>query len=176
MVPHNQNATIIQSHFEQYVVWKLIEISTPQTRGIVMMAFRVSDNRVDGRIKFVPESCCQVCGNFRILSGNVTGILGGLRMNQEFHHKEKSTSASLPEFVQGESPYHSRLHLVTSAENLLVIDPILRLFQTAQQKRGKIRPIRGGKEGNCIPKLRYFSHEDSVAPEARVRYLKYSSG
>jgi hypothetical protein len=87
MMVSNHNAPIaLKTLLKQNVVWKLLEITSSPSGGIIMMSFRVALDEIDCIIKLFPKLDTQVIRDICILHSDLSGILRRSRVDDQWLH------------------------------------------------------------------------------------------
>lgn len=94
----------------------------------------------------------------------LTGTRDGKRVKNQLHDiARRSTSTGTSELIQGQSLDRTRLQLIRAAVDLLIVNPVMTIFQALQKEGGKFRAILSGKLGNRFPELGEFRHARRLA-------------
>jgi len=88
MMLSNHNAPIaLKTLLKQNVVWKLLEIASSPSGGIIMMSFRVALDEIDCIIKVFPKLDIQVIRDICLFHSDLSGILRRSRVDDQWLHR-----------------------------------------------------------------------------------------
>lgn len=111
------------------------------------MSLRMSCDGIDRRVELFPKSCGQMLGDVTILGGDRSGILRSSGMEDQIHELRRLSlsAAGFFEPFQSKSFDFPGIQFLTSAQDFVILDPVMGVFQASNQKCDELSPIRSGQ-------------------------------
>ncbi len=166
MVSNNHDSNNTHMLFEDDVKRELLEVASSDLgEALIGVLSRIPTYLFEGRLQIKPKSLMHLLRDLGMASRNLPYILNSQSVVNQLH---LSPPTCLQELIVSQPLLLSRVKLGGSAQYLFILNPIMNLIQTFQDKGGYFRPIFGWKACHGILNFRDFCHAIRIPYNAYI--------